>query len=240
VSTGTEGVEVSLRGGTREGDTIGMTELSESSRSGETQTLEALQAALDRERARAREVDHRAKNSLQIVSSLLLLMSRRSASQEAQQALKAMHQRVAAIAAVHREILDGDSPEYFDLTQFVRGHVAAVARARGDGAEVRMDLAPVRVAATQACPAALIVNELALNALTHGSPAGCEPRAEVVLKPAGAGFSLTVADTGPGLAPTADQSGFGLTIVKLLAQQISAHVAFEDAQPGLRAVVTAA
>lgn len=217
-----------------------MNEIFEGRDTGPAQAGEALQAALERERARTREVDHRAKNSLQLVSSLLLLMSRRSPAAETQQALKAMHQRVTAIAAVHREILDGEDPERFDLTHFVRDHLAALATARGDGAAVRLDLAPVKLAAIKACPAALIVNELALNALTHGSPPGREPQADVTLRPCGEGFSLTVADCGPGLPPAAEKAGFGLTIVKLLARQISADVAFEDAGPGLRAVVTAA
>jgi two-component sensor histidine kinase len=48
-----------------------------------------------------------------------------------------------------------------------------------------------------------------------------------------------VQDQGPGLPNAADRAGFGLTMVKLLAQQLSAQVAFEDARPGVRAVVTA-
>jgi len=217
-----------------------MSEISKNRQSGDGQTIAALQAALERERARTREVDHRAKNSLQIVSSLLLLMSRRSPQAETQQALKAMHQRVAAIAAVHHQILEGENPDSFDLTGFVREHMAAVARTRGDGAAVRLDLVPVQIAASQACAAALIINELALNALTHGSPAGAEPRADLVLRSTATGFVLSIQDQGPGLPPAADRAGFGLTIVKVLAQQISATVAFEDARPGLRAVVASA
>jgi len=216
-----------------------MAEISESCEASGGQTVETLRRDLERERARTREVDHRAKNSLQIVSSLLLLMSRRAAEAETQKALKAMHQRVTAIAAVHREILDGETPDSFDLASFVQDHVAALVQARDDGAAVRLDLAPVKLAAAQACPAALIVNELTLNALNHGAAPGHEPHAEVTLRPAGAGFALTVRDWGPGLPPAAEKAGFGLTIVKLLAQQISATVAFEDAQPGLRAVVCA-
>jgi two-component sensor histidine kinase len=202
-------------------------------------TIEALQAALERERARTREVDHRAKNSLQMVSSLLLLQSRRAAAPDTQKALSAMHQRIGAIAAVHRDMLKDEQPESFDLSRFIQENVAAVARARGDGAAVRLNLDPVKLDAAQACPAALIVNELALNALTHGVAPGHEPAADVILRRAGSGFMLTVQDHGPGLPPAADQAGFGLTMVKLLAQQLSASIVFEDAQPGLRAVVTA-
>lgn len=215
-----------------------MTEISDRFQSETAPTIEALQAALEIERARIREVDHRAKNSLQLVSSMLLLLSRRTSEPETQKALKAMYQRVSAIAAVHRDLLQAEQPDSFDFSRFVRDHVAALAHARGDGAAVRLDLDPVALDASQACPAALIVNELTLNALAHGAAAGREPEADVLLRRAGAGFVLTVQDHGPGLQPDAEQAGFGLTMVKLLAQQLSASVNFEDAHPGLRAVVT--
>src|SRR5437899_377069 len=103
-----------------------------------------LEAELARERARTREVDHRAKNSLQLVTSLLLLQSRRSGHEETQRVLKAMHQRVSALAAVHRDFMDAPHPDRFDLTRFVREHVAALAQ-RGDGCAVQLDLDPVEV-----------------------------------------------------------------------------------------------
>jgi two-component sensor histidine kinase len=218
-----------------------MAEISDSLQPEMAPTREALQAALEFERARVREVDHRAKNSLQIVSSLLLLLSRRSSEPETQKALKAMYQRVGAIAAVHRDLLQAEQPDCFDLSRFVHEHAAAVAHARGDGAAVRLNLDPVTLDGGRACPTALIVNELTLNALTHGAAPGREPQADVVLRSTGGGFVLTVEDHGPGLPAAAltEQAGFGLTMVKLLAQQLSASVVFEDAQPGLRAVVTA-
>jgi two-component sensor histidine kinase len=202
-------------------------------------TVEALQAALDREREKSREVDHRAKNSLQLVSSLLLLLGRRSTSPETQQAMKAMHQRVGAVAAVHREILDSPQPDRFNLTAFVREHVAALARAQGGGGTVHLDLAPVDVSAAQACPMALMVNELAQNALTHGAAPGQPAEVTIRLqKNAGAGFSLTVQDQGPGMPADAPETGFGLFMTRLLTQQLGAEIAWRDAQPGLRVVVT--
>jgi len=201
-------------------------------------TVEALQAALERERERAREVDHRAKNSLQLVSSLLLLLGRRSSQPETQRALKAMHQRVGAVAAVHREILDAQESDRFNLTAFVREHVSTLARAQGGGAVVHLDLAPVEVSAAQACPVALLVNELAQNALTHGAAPDRPAEVTVRLEPAGAGFALTLRDEGPGLPPNGGEGGFGLFMTRLLSQQLGADVAWTDAQPGQRVVVT--
>lgn len=204
----------------------------------QAQTIAALQAALEAERVRAREIDHRAKNSLQLVASLLLLLSRRSKEPETQRTLKTMHQRLGAVAAVHREILTADRPECFDLTQFVREHVTALTEAH-EGAAVQLALDPVEVRAANACPLALIVNELVMNALTHGAGGPTGTRVSLDLRAADGGFKLIVQDDGPKPPPGPGDVGFGLTMVKLLAQQIGASFTLESAQPGVRAVVTA-
>jgi two-component sensor histidine kinase len=216
-----------------------MREPPEGSRSEPAAEPPALEAALERERARAREVDHRAKNSLQLISSLLLLRSRRSAQAETRLALEAMHHRVLAIAAVHRELLAAERPDRFDLTRFVRVQVADLAGARAEAAEVRLDLDAVEVDAAAAAPLALILNELVSNALRYAGGATRAPSVAVSLHRCGGGFALAVEDDGPGLPEGAASTGFGLTMVRLLAQQLHAGFVLEAAQPGLRAVVTA-
>ena len=199
------------------------------------QSVEQLQNELAIERSRAREVDHRAKNTLQLVASLLLLGSRRCAEGETRRTLKAMHQRVGALAAVHRNLLDAERPDGFDLTRLVREHVGALARSYGK-AEVRLELDTVEAPPASAAPMALIVNELTLNALEHGGTDGRPPAVTVRLLKHGDGFSLEVQDDGAGPAAVQD-GGFGLHVVRLLAQQLSADFELADARPGLRAVV---
>jgi len=198
---------------------------------------EALQAELERERARVREIDHRAKNSLQLAGSLALLTARRTDTAETQATLKALHQRIAAIAAVHRGFLDGPRPGRFDLTAFLAEHLPTLARSGPREASLDLDLEPVEIAASAAAPLALIVGELVGNALQHGGPT---PQVRVSLAREGDGFRLAVADRGPGLADPQAAEAFGLTIVRLMAQQLRASLVFEDAQPGLRALVTLA
>ena len=199
-----------------------------------TGSVPELEAALARERALTREVDHRAKNSLQLVSSLLLLASRRSATEEARQVLKAMHLRVGAVAAAHRNLLAAEGLEHFDLTQLA--NELATSLAQSQGAAIRLSLDPVEVESAAAPPFALIMNELVQNALAHAGRDGNAPDVSVELHKTADGFTLTVQDGGPG-PDAAQTAGFGLTIVRLLAQQIGARFAMEDAQPGLRAVV---
>jgi two-component sensor histidine kinase len=200
----------------------------------ETSRVAELEATLARERALTREIDHRTKNTLQLISSLLLLASRRSDGEETRRALRAMHQRVSAVAAAHRSMLAADEADRVDLAGLVRELAAALAHAHQ--AAIRLTLDPVAIESAAAAPVALIVNELVLNALAHGG-GGAPPEIAVDLRKEPAGFTLAVEDRGPGPAAVKD-TGLGLTMVRLLAQQIGAQFGAEDAQPGLRAVVT--
>jgi two-component sensor histidine kinase len=196
--------------------------------------LAALEAELAGERALTREVDHRAKNSLQLVSSLLLLASRRSATDEARQVLRSMHLRVGAVAAAHRNLLVAGSTERFDLTQLTQELAGSLAQTQG--AAIRLSLEAVEVEPAAAPPLALMMNELLMNALTHAGRDGQPPEVSVQLDKTPDGFALAVQDDGPG-PEAAQTAGFGLMMVRLLAQQLGARFAMEDAQPGLRAVV---
>jgi len=220
-----------------------MDELSDS-REGLLADLQArtreLEQALAQKTALLHEVDHRVKNNLQLISSLLLLQSRRIEDEGARLALRGMLERVSAIATVHRRLFHSDDIERFDVAEFVRDLAGDVAGTAGrDGVQIRLDLEPVAVPASQAAPMALVVNELLGNAVKHAFPG---ERTGVVLisihRHAGH-FDLAIADDGVGMDADAKPSpGFGSTIVQLLCQQLRAKLRVEDAQPGVRAVVT--
>ncbi|WP_374469818.1 histidine kinase dimerization/phosphoacceptor domain -containing protein [Phenylobacterium sp.] len=198
-----------------------------------------LEEALAQKTSLLHEVDHRVKNNLQLISSLLLLQTRRTPEEATRKALRSMLERVGAIATVHRRLFQGGDVQRFDVADFLRdlaGDLAA--SARRDDLQLRLDLQPVAVPASQAAPLALVANELISNALRHAYPEGRPGAIEIAVHPRSGAFDLVVSDRGVGLPPPAERNGFGLTIVQLLCQQLKATLSLEDAQPGLRAVVT--
>jgi len=204
-------------------------------------SVEALRAELARERARVREIDHRARNSLQLASSLILLLGRSCTHEETRRTLKSLHHKIAALGMVHRGFLETAEPGRFDLTGCLREQAEALAHGAASSAELKLDLEPVQVAASAAAPLILIATELASNALAHAAVGGRPARVRLTLRRRGEhGCMLAVEDDGPGLPAGAESAGFGLTMVRLLAQQLNARLAFESSQPGLRAVVTTA
>lgn len=198
-----------------------------------------LERALEEKTSLLHEVDHRVKNNLQLISSLLLLQTRRTADEGTRQALRSMLERVGAIATVHRRLFQGGDVQRFDVADFLRDLVADLAAsARRDDLQLRLDLEAVAVPASQAAPLALVANELISNALKHAYPPGTPGEISVSTHRGPSSFDLIVVDHGIGLPPAGERKGFGLTIVQLLSQQLKAKLALEDAQPGCRATVT--
>ncbi len=181
------------------------------------------------------EIDHRVKNNLQLVASLISLQSRRTSDEAARAALRSVQDRVSAVATVHRRLFQGD-PSSFDVADFVRdlaGDLAAAAKR--DDLEIALDLEHVAVPASAAAPLALVINELLGNALAHAFPPLRGGRIAVSLRNGDGGCRLSVADDGVGLG--GQPPGFGLTVVKLLCQQLHAEFEVTDAAPGVRATV---
>jgi PAS domain S-box-containing protein len=199
-----------------------------------------LEETLEQKTALLHEVDHRVKNNLQLISSLMLLQSRRIQDENTRQALRGMLERVSAIATVHRRLFQSEDVTRFDVAEFVRDLTSDLAGSAGrEGVQLKLDLERAAVPASQAAPLALVFNELISNALKHAFPGDRPGSVAISVHVADGRCRLTVEDDGVGMAPpTSSSRGFGLTIVQLLSQQLRAELAFEDAQPGVRAVVS--
>ncbi|HEY3948970.1 sensor histidine kinase [Phenylobacterium sp.] len=196
----------------------------------------ASDAAVDPADSTLREVDHRVKNNLQMIASLIQLQCRRTEDETVRAALRTVLGRVGAVATVHRRLFQGD-PGLFEAADFLRDLTADMAGQAGrDDIQIALDLEAVTLPAASGAPFALIANELLDNALRHAFPPQHGGRIAVGLAPQGGGCRLTIADDGAGLGGRAD--GFGLTVVRLLCRQLHAELALEDARPGLRVTLT--
>jgi PAS domain S-box-containing protein len=203
----------------------------------EDRTRELTQA-LEQKTALLHEVDHRVKNNLQLISSLLLLQNRRVTDPNLKASLKGMLGRVNAIATVHRRLFQSEDVQRFDVSAFIRDMVAdLVGSSARDDIEIQLDLERVDIPAAKAAPFALVVNELLTNALRHGFPEGRGGRIFIGVNRLNGDFRIEIADTGVGLDRDNKATGFGLTIVHLLCQQLKAKVETTDAEPGTRVVV---
>ena len=199
---------------------------------------EDLRAAFEAQAALQRESDHRIKNVLQLISSIILLQSRRATDAAAQAALRSVLQRVSSIGVASRHIDRDDGGELTDVTALIREIATDIASSVGqEGVRVDLELDPVSLPARHGAPVALILSEALANALVHAFPNGRPGRVLVALQRDAGGFVLSVADDGVGAPEAGPAKAFGLTILQLMTQQLRGRLEMTATQPGLRVAV---
>jgi PAS domain S-box-containing protein len=198
-----------------------------------------LQAALDQKTVLLHEVDHRVKNNMQVVSSLVLLKARRVKDVTAQRVLNNMAERISALATMHRLLYPAGDVSRFDVREFITdlSH-DLIGAAEPDQIKLALEVEPIGVSPAKATPLALIINELVTNAVRHAFPDGRKGHLAIAASHTGGELRIVIEDDGVGMngTPIPDES-FGRTLVEMLARQIRAKLSWEDAAPGTRAVM---
>ncbi len=172
-----------------------------------------------------KEVHHRVKNNLQIVSSLLAMQADRVATPEARGVIDESVHRVRSMALIHQLLYGGTDLSRVDLGGYAQILGSELRGALAPSAELRIDVERADVTVEQAIPCGLVLNELITNALKHGRSADGLNRLHVEVRAAPDGVALVVADQGPGLPPDFAQrrrSSLGMKIVDALARQLGA------------------
>jgi two-component sensor histidine kinase len=180
-------------------------------------TERAVEAAL-------RDADHRLKNALHLVASLLNLQRGRLRDDTACQQLDAAIERIAVLGAVYGALpVNGDSVSARRLFTGLCRDLGAL-----EGAAVAVDAVDTPLALERAIPLAFVVHELVANSLRHGFPGGRAGTVTVRFAPAGASdWRLEVADDGVGLGATGE-TGFGLELVHIMVGQLQGTLARAD------------
>jgi len=177
-----------------------------------------------------REVNHRIKNSLQLVSSLLRLESRQIADPVTRRHFDEACARVATIARVHERLYQTDKVGVVEFGQFLRDLCADLSHSamieQGHHIEVQADTRELPT--DRVIPLALIVNELVTNAVKYAYPAGTHGVIRVQFRSApDGGFEVRVADDGVGLPPGFDPAtmqSLGMRMVHALLGQVGAEL----------------
>jgi len=200
-----------------------------------------LKRSLTEKLAMLQEVHHRAKNNLQIISSLLSLQASSLEDQAAVAKLQDSERRLMAMAIVHEQLYGRDDMSSIDLAEYIRqltaNLCASFARPNSSFTH-RLELTPVILTAGQAVPCGLLLNELITNALKYAYPKG-EGEVAVLLCLNGDSVSLTVADRGVGLPVDLDWKttpSLGMTIIRILTEQLEGKIECDTAN-GVRFTV---
>ena len=198
-----------------------------------------LQAALEAKTTLLHEVDHRVKNNLTMIGSLLRLQSRSITDVKLRETLENMLSRVDALATVHRRLYQTEDVSRFDIGTFADGLVRDVVMASGrEDVQVSTDVEPIEVPANQAAPVGLILNELVTNAVKHAFSDDRSGTIHFTARAYDGRIQLELRDDGVGFDDSlVTPSSIGRSLVARLSRQIGAETRWESRPGGTRVVV---
>jgi len=206
----------------------------------------ALQESLHEKEALLKEVHHRVKNNLQVISSLLRLESGQIEHGATKEVLRNMQERVRAMALLHENLYRSGNLAQVNMGVYLGAVCQQLLRsgmAQSAGSiDLQLNLAPLGLEMNQALPCGLLVNELVSNCLKHAFPRGRDGRIRVDLQPAseGGAWCLRVEDDGVGL-PAGFEIGrlhsLGLHLVSDLSRQIQGRLEFASPHGASFAVI---
>lgn len=195
-----------------------------------------------------REIDHRVKNSLQIVSAFLQMQRRQIADAAARQAFAETSARVMSVARVHDSLYQADRVDEVDLGQTIESLCKDLAGLAGDGHSVDLTVERgMMVPYRKAVALSLIATELVTNAFKYASTPTGGGRVEVTVSAADkeGGVQLKVCDDGGGLPVdwaepkgSAQGSGLGMKLIRAMLDQINARLDVVN-NPGACFTITA-
>ena len=195
----------------------------------------ALRRALAERELLLKEVNHRVKNSLQLVLSMLSLQGHGFKDPATRELFTKAISRVTAIAAIHERLYQDADPLTVEMHTYLTGLCAELVRASGmeehAQARLQIEVEEMRLPTEHGVAVALVVNELVMNALKHAQPTSGPAVIEVrLVRHAGGQARLTVSDNGetPEQSPN-EVAGLGTQLIRMLARQLNGTVGIERA-----------
>jgi two-component sensor histidine kinase len=214
---------------------------------------EAVQASLREKETLLREIHHRVKNNMQIISSLFNLQSGYIKDEEARKILKDGQTRIRSMALVHEKLYQSGDLSKIELAGYIQSlstHLFHVYLVDPNQVRLETEFGEVTLDINSAVPCGLILNELISNALKHAFPAGRKGVLMIRLRRRkDRAVELRIADNGVGFPEGLDfqsTESLGLQIVNLLVGQLEGTieldrkngtaftVAFREIKQGLR------
>jgi two-component sensor histidine kinase len=188
------------------------------------QTVDKLKQTVSEKETLFQELNHRVKNNLQLISSLLSLQAGKIKDPLARHGLEVSLDRVHSISLVHDLLYRRADITYVDVPTYLKALIERITTAylAGGRIECTVDADPLSLLPDQCIRLALIVNEVVTNSVKHAFPDGRHGHITVTFRRTEGALRLSVTDDGVGLARNAEHESphLGMTIVELLAKYL--------------------
>lgn len=198
---------------------------------------ESLREAVQARDVLIAEVNHRVKNSLQMVASILSLEASATTDAAARASLKAATARVNAVAAIHASLYEDEDVRSVQIDRYLerlKEHLHASLSGEGGGVRITLDVDPIRLPTDKAVTLSLAVNELVTNSFKHAFEPDEEGTVTISLRRNGDDLiTLEVADDGTNRASDRSDikppsSGLGQRLIEGMASQLGGTIEIES------------
>jgi len=202
-----------------------------------------IQQSLEEKEMLLREIHHRVKNNLSIISGLLGFQQDTTESESTKNVLKDSQSRIRSMALIHDKLYQGHSLSEIQLNEYLRELVEAISStfiSNNNNVELAFDLEPVEVDVDKVVPCGLLVNELVVNAFKHAFN-GKNGTLTVQLNNHTGKAKLTIADDGPGLPDDfalGEGDSLGTMLIDTFAAQLDANTRIDNDHNGAKFVFT--
>jgi PAS domain S-box-containing protein len=192
---------------------------------------EALQNAVAEKEVLLREIHHRVKNNLQVISSILNLQTRHTEDSNTRAVLEESRNRIQSMTMVYEQLYQAEDLSQIDFQKYVSDLVHAMRASHGvnhQAIALNTDVDDFRLDIGTAIPCGLIISELVLNALKHAFPNDRTGAIDITFR-AGSNMqcTLVVKDNGVGLSKDLDVETprtLGLQLVRALVEQLEGSI----------------
>ena len=201
------------------------------------QAEDLIKASLKEKEVLLKEIHHRVKNNLQIVTSLLQMQARRTKEPQAIEVLRDSRNRIASIALVHEKLYRSQDLANIDFGQYIPDlttHLFDTYNVRSTAVNLTIDVENIYLEIDRAIPCGLIINELVSNSLKYAFPANNKGEIKVYLySNTDNTLTLIIQDNGIGIPEEFDietPKSLGLTLVQGLVDQLEGTIELERHQ----------
>lgn len=192
--------------------------------------LELIKTSLHEKEVLLKEIHHRVKNNMQVITSLLSLQSRSIGDGQALAVFQDSQNRVKSMALIHETLYQSKDLSRINFAEYLQKLVAHVSRSyrlRPDAVRISVKVNDISLPIDTAVPCGLIINELASNSLKYAFPGDKKGEIKITFDRTDTHFVLCVADTGIGLPPDFDPEkgrSLGMKLVRMLTTQLGGEI----------------
>jgi PAS domain S-box-containing protein len=197
---------------------------------------EQIKASLEEKEVLLKEIHHRVKNNMQIISSLLSLQSRNIKGGKELEIFKESQNRVKSMAMIHENLYRTPNLARINFKDYIQNLISGLFMSYGinqDTVKTEMDLNNILLDIDTAIPCGLILNELMSNSLKHAFPEGKKGKINISLLEEGNKLKMIVGDDGSGFPDEIDfrnTDSLGLKLINTLVNQLKGEIELEKSK----------